>query len=82
MSENIGQQLSSLKYEYEKVLRTQKNIEQNYLRKKRLNLLENVEEAEFKQDIEKIKRKIAALKREMLSLESQQARQNAIRKQY
>ena len=82
MQENIGERLTGLKYEYEKALRVQKNIEQNYERKKKLNLLDNVEEAEFKQDIEKIKRNVAALNREMLSLESQQSRQKAIKGQY
>lgn len=82
MQNDVGSRISEIKYEYEKVIRIQKNIEQNYERKKRLNLLDSVEEAELKHDIEKIKRDAAALSRELLSLESQQARHRAIKGQY
>ena len=82
MQENVEEQLTELRYEYEKALRMQRNIEQNYERKRKLNLLETVEEAEFKQDIEKIKRNVSSLNRQIQSLESQKARHKAIKGQY
>jgi len=80
--ENIDERSSEIRYEIEKALRVQKNIEQNYERKRKLNLLDTVEEAEFKQDIEKIKRTIASFNRELLALESQRARRKAIDGKY
>ena len=82
MAESVDEQISTIKYELEKALRIQRNIEQNYNRKKKLNLLENVEEAEFKQDLDKMKRDVASLSRQLASLESQKARSNAINKKY
>ena len=82
MSEGIDEQISALKYELEKALRIQKNIEQNYERKKKLDLLENVEEAEFRSDLDKMKRDVASLNRQLASLESQKARKKAINNEY
>ena len=80
--ESVDEQIVSLKYELEKVLRIQQNIGQNYERKKKLDLLETVEEAEFKQDLDKMKRDVAAMNRQLASLESEKARSKAINDEY
>ncbi len=70
--------LYDLNLELQKLTRTKDNIQKNYDRRKKLNLLDPPYERQLKEDIRKIEFDISALNRKIRSVESAQYRSKII----
>ena len=67
-------ELENVKYEHDKAQRLLDNLEKNYERRKKLNLLDDYSERELRDEIRVAKDSLAQLKRKYRSMESQQHR--------
>ena len=67
-------ELDNVKYEYDKAQRLLDNLEKNYERRKKLNLLDEYTERELKDEVRIAKDNLAQLKRKYRSMESQKYR--------
>lgn len=70
--------LYDLNLELQKLKRTRDNIQKNYDRRKKLNLLDPPYERQLKEDLRKMDLDIAGLNRTIRSVESQQYRSKII----
>ncbi len=72
------QNLNELKLDVERLERMKNNVQKNYDRRKKLNLLDPPYERQLKEDIRKLESDISSLNRQMRSIESQQYRSKMI----
>jgi len=77
---SVDEQIEELNYELGRADRVYINLEKNFERKKKFDLLSDEEESDFKDDLRKLGNNVSSLKRQIASLESQKERQKAINK--
>jgi len=73
-------ELDNVKYEHDKAQRLLDNLEKNYERRKKLNLLDEYTERELKDEIRVAKDNLAQMKRKYRSMESQNYRSSITEK--
>lgn len=71
--------LEELKLNLTRLIRTRENIQKNYDRRKKLNLLQTHDERQIKEDIKKLDLEIASIQRQVRSIESQDYRSKLIK---
>ena len=71
-------EVSELKYEYEKLLRLKQSLVANYERRKKLKLCDDAYETDINHEILKNDSEMKALLRQIRSIESEKIRKNVI----
>jgi len=75
---DYNEELTEAKYEYDKAVRLRDNLQKNYDRRKKLNLLDEDGERDLLNDLSKATENMNYLKRKMNSIESQMSRSKLI----
>lgn len=71
--------LDELKLDYIRLTRTRDNLQKNYDRRKRLNLIDAPDERQLKEDIRRLDLEISSIQRQVRSIESQNLRSKIIK---
>lgn len=71
--------LQEFNLDYVRLTRTRDNLKKNFDRRKKLNLLEDSDERQLKEDIRKLDLEISSIQRQIRSIESQNLRSKIIK---